>query len=386
MHDTSAKAEKAFLVGVRRERMGQAEADSLLAELKGLSDTLGLSIAGEFMLKLRESHARLLCGEGKAEEIKAAALASGADTIVFNTVISPTQQRNWEALTGLGVYDRQELIIKIFASRAKTKEAVLQTELARLEYALPRLAHSYSDLSRQRGGRYGTKGSGEQKLELDRREIRKRITRIKDELKGIRQDRSTMRKKRDRLEGASCALVGYTNAGKSSLLNALTKADVLAESKLFATLDPTTKKLSVGAGAALLITDTVGFIRDLPHSLVEAFRATLEEALNADYLLHVVDASDADLDERYKATRAVLGELGISDKPVWTVFNKADLVTDPAVRDALSERYPGALFASAKTREGLENLAEKLRGMACEAQGMAKKKAEEDASPSALWP
>jgi GTPase len=386
VHDTVEKKEKAFLVGVRRERMGQEEAQTLFEELKGLSDTLGLQIAGEFMIKLRENHARYLCGEGKAEEVKLAALASGADSIVINTIISPSQQRNWEELTGLGVYDRQELIIKIFASRAKTKEAVLQTELARLEYALPRLMHSYSDLSRQRGGRYGTKGSGEQKLELDRREIRKRIIRVKDELKGIRQDRVTMRKKRDRLEGASCALVGYTNAGKSSLLNALTNADVLAESRLFATLDPTTKKLTVGSGSTLLVTDTVGFIRDLPHNLVEAFRATLEEALNADYLIHVVDSADADLDERYKATRAVLAELGIGDKPVWTVFNKSDLIADPERRLALAERYPGSVFVSAKTREGLEDLASRLRSMAEEAKGMAQKKAEEDDSSPAVWP
>jgi GTPase len=386
VHDTVVKKEKAFLVGVRRERMGPEEAQTLFEELKGLSDTLGLEIAGEFMIKLRENHARYLCGEGKAEEVKLAALASGADSIVLNAIISPSQQRNWEELTGLGVYDRQELIIKIFASRAKTKEAVLQTELARLEYALPRLMHSYSDLSRQRGGRYGTKGSGEQKLELDRREIRKRIIRVKEELKGIRQDRVTMRKKRDRLEGASCALVGYTNAGKSSLLNALTNADVLAESRLFATLDPTTKKLTVGSGSTLLVTDTVGFIRDLPHSLVEAFRATLEEALNADYLIHVVDSADADLDERYKATRAVLAELGIGDKPVWTVFNKSDLIADPERRLALAERYPGSVFVSAKTREGLEDLAARLRSMAEEAKGMVQKKAEEDASSSAVWP
>jgi GTP-binding protein HflX len=373
VHDTQQKREKAFLVSVRRERMGEAEALVLFQELKGLADTLGLEVAGEFALKLRETHAKLLCGEGKAEELCAAAQASGADSIVFNHIISPTQQRNWEELTGLDVYDRQELIIKIFASRARTKEATLQTELARLEYSLPRLAHSYTELSRQRGGRYGTKGSGEQKLELDRREIRKRITRIKDELLRIRQDRGTMRKKRDRLEGASCAIVGYTNAGKSSLLNALTKADVLAESKLFATLDPTTKKLSVGTGTALLMTDTVGFIRELPHGLVEAFRATLEEALNADFLVHVLDATEHDLMERYQATRAVLEELGIGEKASIVVFNKCDLVADPGKRAELAGAFPGALFVSCLTREGLEAFASRLRGFAEEAQREAMK-------------
>ncbi len=384
MHDTSTQKERAFLVGVRRERMGEGEALILFEELKGLADTLGLENVGEFMIKLRETHARLLCGEGKAEELRAAALESGADSVVFNHILSPTQQRNWEELTGLTVYDRQELILKIFASRAKTKEATLQTDLARLEYALPRLTHSHADLSRQRGGRYGTKGSGEQKLELDRREIRKRIIRIKDELIRIRQDRTTMRKKRDRLEGASCALVGYTNAGKSSLLNALTKADVLAESKLFATLDPTTKKLTVGLGSTLLITDTVGFIRELPHGLVEAFRATLEEALNADYLVHVLDSADADIMERYKATRTVIDELKIGDKPALVVFNKCDLIADPLRKAELASLFPGALFVSCKTREGLEELSERLRGFVKEAEERERHNKKDPDSPGSF--
>jgi GTPase len=361
VHDLTPKKEKAFLLSIRSGRETAGMAEDYLAELKGLCDTLGVDAPGSMAVKLRTPSPRFLLGDGKAQEVADAAALAGADSIVVDGIISPSQQRNWEELTGLRVYDRQELIIKIFASRARTREAVLQTELASLQYSLPRLIHSREGLSRQRGGRYGTKGSGEQALESDKRELRKQIRRVKEELEAVRAERSTMRKKRDGGSVPSCAIVGYTNAGKSSLLNAMTNARVLAEEKLFATLDPTTRRLSVGSGGEFLMTDTVGFIRDLPHGLIEAFKATLEEALDADFLLHAIDGNDSDPEARYRATQAVLSELGIEDKPVLTVFTKSDLYPGAERRQALLSLMPDAIFVSVKTREGLEELASRLR-------------------------
>jgi len=284
-------AERVFLVGVASDDLRKPEARELLDELHGLAQTLGLETVGEVLIQLREATPSLLVGTGKAEELAAAANEAEASSIIFDHTLSPVQQRNWEKLSSKKVYDRAELIIKIFASRALTKEASLQVELAQLQYALPRLAHSYDDLMRQRGGRYGTKGSGEQKIELDRREIERRIHEIKDELEAVRKERSVQRRRRERAGVPRAAIVGYTNAGKSSLLNALTAASVNAENKLFATLDPTTRRLLFAQGQTLLLTDTVGFIRNLPHGLVEAFRSTLEEASQADLLIHVADAA-----------------------------------------------------------------------------------------------
>jgi GTP-binding protein HflX len=255
LYDNSPQVERALLVGLESDRIEAREAASLLRELSGLASSLGVEPVTTMMVKLREKTANLLLGSGKADEIAAAAKAEGVDSIIFDHPLSPIQQRNWEKLTGLKVYDRAELIIKIFSARALTREAGLQVELARLEYALPRLAHSYEELSRQRGGRYGTKGSGEQKIELDRRSIERRIHELKEELKVVRKSRDVQRKRRQRLPLPRAAIVGYTNAGKSSLLNAMTKAEVLAEDKLFAPLDPTTRRLCLGSGASLLLTE-----------------------------------------------------------------------------------------------------------------------------------
>jgi GTP-binding protein HflX len=306
-------------------------------------------------VKVRDRTAALFLGTGKSDEVVAAAKAEGADSIVFDNPLTPTQQRNWEKLSGLKVFDRSELIIKIFSSRALTKEAGLQVELAQLRYSLPRLAHSYEALSRQRGGRYGTKGSGEQKIELDRREIEKRIHDIDDELKVVRKSREVQRKRRERLEIPRAAVVGYTNAGKSSLLNALTRASVLVEDKLFATLDPTTRRLGLTKGGSLLLTDTVGFVRNLPHGLVEAFKATLEEAAAADLLVHVVDASDPEAEVHMETTERVLGEIGAGELPCILVVNKVDLV-GPEFRQGLPTRFPGAHIVSVKTGEGIPEL------------------------------
>jgi GTPase len=354
--DNEAKPERSFLVGVQADRASKEEAESLLEELGGLASSLGLEIAGRALVKLRERNPALLLGSGKADEIAAAAKAEGADSIVFDHQLSPVQQRNWEELSGLKAYDRNELIIRIFASRARTKEAALQVELAQLEYSLPRLAHSYDSLSRQRGGRYGTKGSGEQKIELDRREIERRIHEIKDELKDVRRIRDVQRARRDKASFRSVAIVGYTNSGKSTLLNALTSADVLAEDKLFATLDPTTRRLRTSSGGAVLLTDTVGFVRNLPHYLVEAFKATLEEATRADLLVIVADASDPGVAGHLETTSKVLREIGAGERPSFLVLNKIDLAADPAAAAILSARFPDAILASARTGEALDRI------------------------------
>jgi GTP-binding protein HflX len=354
--DTAKRPERAYLVGVQTDKIPKAEAASLLSELAGLASSLALDVAGQSLVKLRERNAALLLGTGKADEIVAAAKAEDADSILFDHPLSPTQQRNWEELSGLKAYDRNELIIRIFASRARTKEAALQVELAELEYSLPRLAHSYDALSRQRGGRYGTKGSGEQKIELDRREIEHRIHDIKEELKEVRRSRDVQRSRREKASVPRAAIVGYTNAGKSSLLNALASADVLAKDQLFATLDPTTRRMSLRRGGSLLLTDTVGFVRNLPHHLVEAFKATLEEAAEADLLVEVVDASDPEADVHMAATDKVLREIGAGDVPRVLALNKVDLVADEAFIEGWRSRRPDAVLCSVKTGSGLPEL------------------------------
>jgi GTPase len=354
--DTEIRSERAFLVGVQTDKISKASAESLLSELKGLASTLGLDVAGRMLVRVRERNAALLLGTGKSDEVVAAAQAEDSDSILFDHPLSPTQQRNWETLSGLKVYDRNELIIRIFAARARTKEAVLQVELAQLDYALPRLAHSYEALSRQRGGRYGTKGSGEQKIELDRREIETRIHEIKEELKVVRKSRDVQRARREKASVPRAAIVGYTNAGKSSLLNVLASAEVLAQDKLFATLDPTTRRMSLSRGGSLLLTDTVGFVRNLPHHLVEAFKSTLEEAAQAELLVEVVDASDLEAELHLETTDKVLREIGAGEVPRILVLNKIDLATGPEQLEQWQAGHPGSVLCSVKTGEGLAEL------------------------------
>jgi GTPase len=356
MLDTAVRPERAFLVGVQTDKVPKAEAESLLAELGGLASTLGIDASGRMLVRVRERTAALLLGTGKADEVVAAAKAEDSDSILFDHQLTPTQQRNWEELSGLKAYDRNELIIRIFAARARTKEAALQVELAQLEYSLPRLAHSYEALSRQRGGRYGTKGSGEQKIELDRREIEHRIHDIQEELKDVRRSREVQRSRREKASVPRAAIVGYTNAGKSSLLNSLASADVLAQDKLFATLDPTTRKMSLRRGGSLLLTDTVGFVRNLPHHLVEAFKATLEEAADADLLVEVVDAFDPEAELQMAATDSVLREIGAGEVPRVLALNKIDLVGDPSVIEGWKARHPEGVLLSIKTGSGLAEL------------------------------
>ncbi len=353
--DTSIRAERAFIIGIKDGEVPEAEAQSLLRELSNLAATLGADTAGSMMVNLRERNPSLLVGTGKADEIVAAARMAEADSIIFDRPLSPGQQRNFEELSGLVVYDRPELIIKIFASRARTREASLQVELARLQYELPRLSHANSDLNRQKGGRYGTKDSGETKLELDKRQINKRIHDIENELVDVRKVRATQRKKRERLAVPRAAIVGYTNAGKSSLVNVIAKADVFAEDKLFATLDPTTRRMTTRSGT-VLVTDTVGFIRNLPHKLVAAFKATLDEAAESDLLVHVLDAADPECEQQFETTREVLAEIGADTSHSIVVYNKIDKLEDRGVLADFAKRHKDAVFVSAKTGEGLPEL------------------------------
>ncbi|MBT5692745.1 MAG: GTPase HflX, partial [Opitutae bacterium] len=272
----------------------------------------------------------------------------------------PSQQRNWESTSELNVIDRQEVILDIFADRAQTREAVLQVELARLQYELPRMKRLWTHLDRQRGGGAVQRGEGEAQIEIDQRLIRKRIAKVKSELKQVEKRRGIQRKQRMKVPVPSFAIVGYTNAGKSTLLNCLTGSDVLAADKLFATLDPTSRKLTLPSGRIIVGTDTVGFVNRLPHRLIQAFKATLEEALVADFLVHVLDSSNPAVEVHLKTTLEVLEELGAEGKPRITVFNKTDLVEDPVCLRQLGKLVPGALSVSCKTAEGVDGLLSRM--------------------------
>ncbi len=338
-----------------------------LKELSGLATTAGMEIAGLLTLSRLEIKPAYGMGSGKAEEIKELSKEAEADCIIFDFDLDPTKQRNWEKLTKIPCFDRQELIIRIFAQRARTKEAVLQVELARLSYSLPRLAHSYGDLSRQRGGSYGSKGSGETQLELDQRQVRSKINQVKKELLEVSKNRNTQRKKRSQIPVPECALVGYTNAGKSSLLNALTGAKSFVEDELFATLDPLTRKLKLKDGNGILLTDTVGFIKNLPHSLIDAFKSTLSAARDADLLLIVIDSSDSQALEQYKTVMEVLKETGADISKSLIILNKWDKKRESVSEGELLLNFPEAIKVSAKEETGFEELflriSRKLFGM-----------------------
>jgi len=336
---TAEAPKRAFLISIRDEKLSARDNDSLIRELIGLTDTLGLHVVSQETVHVREKNPQYGMGTGKAEELAQKAASVEAGCIVFDRDLSPSRQRNWEELAHISVIDRQELIIQIFAGRARTREAELQVSLAELKYALPRLQHRYVDLSRQRGGRYGTRGSGEARLETDRRQLEQRIHQLEGELEDVRRGRQVQRRQRERRGMPVCAIVGYTNAGKSSLLNALTGAAVLAEDKLFATLDSTSRRLKLPLGAQVLMVDTVGFIRDLPHNLVDAFRSTLEEVTGADLLLVVLDASDPDVSVHYETTLSVIRDLGAENIPLIKVLSKIDKVDGPSL-DTLLKMFP----------------------------------------------
>lgn len=351
------KCERALLVTIQHGQMTEEEALAHLDELDSLVETMGIGVIDKITVKLKQFHARYLVGNGKADEIVQMAKEKEADIIIFDDDLSPSQQRNWEKLAAITVIDRHEVILDIFADRASTREAVLQVGLARMSYSLPRLTRAWTHLSRQRGGAKGTRGEGETQLEVDRRIVEKKITHFKKELKKVKAHRTTQRKKRQKKPVPVASIVGYTNAGKSSLLNILTGSDVFIEDKLFATLDPTTRRISLDTGQELLLTDTVGFIRKLPHDLVDAFKSTLEEATLSDFLIHVLDISSHEVVDHHKATYTVLNELNADKKPIITVFNKVDLLAkNSRVKGKIKKEYPDAIFISAQTGEGLDDL------------------------------
>lgn len=364
--------EHAFLIGVYFNRNDEDSASKLLAELEELVTTLGVGVCGRACVFVRERSNRYLTGSGKARELIAEAQEAGADCIVFDNEISPSQQRAWEEEGDITVIDREEVILDIFRMRARTREAVLQVELARMQYSLPRLARMWAHLDRQRGGAGGGKGGssasrgeGEQQIEVDRRLARQRIERIQRELEEVRRNRKTQRKQRTSERICQASIVGYTNAGKSSLLNLLSGADVLAEDKLFATLDPTTRRIELPDGQPLLLTDTVGFVRNLPHRLVEAFKATLEEAFLADFLIHILDASSPEVYTFYQTTNEVLEELGAAEKPCITVLNKVDLLTgkEEVLHELKNHFGSDAVFISVATGEGIPELIDRCTDM-----------------------
>ncbi len=349
--------EKAFLVAVDTGDDAGWSAEDSLAELANLAATAGADVVGAEWQNRRHVDPNWYVGKGKAEELAAARRETGFDMLIADDELSPAQQRALEELLKVKVIDRSRLILDIFALHAQTHEGRLQVELAQLEYQLPRLTRLWTHLSRTGGG-IGTRGPGESQLETDRRIIRTRISKMKERVDQVRQQRATAARGRDRRLWPTVGIVGYTNAGKSTLLNTLVGSEAAkAEDKLFATLDPTSRQVKLGDGQVAIVTDTVGFIHKLPHQLVEAFRATLDEVNRADVLVEVVDAADPHFEEHRATVQTVLDELGAGDKPRVVAFNKADLL-DRAARngDAAAPAIAGSVFISALTGYGMETL------------------------------
>lgn len=344
-----------FLVGVEWKSKSVWETQDSLDELGELVTTAGGVVTGNGTQKLESPVAATYIGSGKASEFAAQCHAQEVDTVIFDDELSPAQTRNLERMFECKILDRTSLILDIFAQRARTREGKLQIELAQLEHLLPRLTRFWGHLSRQKGG-IGMRGDGETQLETDRRRVQDRIARINRELDEVRLHRSTQREGRQRRLWPLASIVGYTNAGKSTLLNQLTGASTLAEDKLFATLDPTTRRLRLPTNQNVLLTDTVGFIRKLPHGLVEAFKATLEEVVVADLLLHVVDVSHPNAEEQILAVNQVLEEIGAAQQSTLMVFNKVDRFDRPERVQQFLDRFPKSVAVSARTGEGVAQL------------------------------
>jgi GTP-binding protein HflX len=360
------KREQIVIVGVTLPGHTDDDTEAGLDELELLIDTAGADVVARVVQRRDSPDHTWYIGKGKAEELRDVCLAVDADTVVFDNELAPAQQYNLEKMLGRTALDRTAVILDIFAQNAHSLEGKAQVELALLRYRLPRLRRgATARMSQQRGGIGGRFGGGETKLEVDRRRIMRRITKLESDLKALQANRHLQRKGRGRSGLAAVTIVGYTNAGKSSLLNTLTQAGVLAEDRLFATLDPTTRRLSLPGGEPVLLTDTVGFVRRLPHGLVESFKSTLEVASSADFLVHVVDCSAPDPDGQIQAVRTVLDEIDALTVPELLVFNKADL--RPDVAEELLDRHPGSVAVSAKTGEGLERflqvLSDRLRSI-----------------------
>ena len=371
--NTEAAPEAALMVGVqlRSETDPRFTLDDSLRELELLAETAGLEVVGEVTQNLPNPNSRTYVGSGKLEEIKLMADELDAKVILFDEELSPRHQRELEKELGNGkkVIDRTALILDIFAQHASTREGMLQVELAQYRYRLPRLTGAWTHLARQTGGAAGRTGSvggvglrgpGETQLEVDRREIKKKIVKLEDELDKVREHRNRHRQQRRKSNIPVVALVGYTNAGKSTLLNRLTKAGIYVADQLFATLDPTTRQLELPSGETILLTDTVGFIQKLPTDLVAAFRATLEEIVEADLLIHMVDASHKSAQSQRLTVLETLEEIGAAEIPILTVYNKIDLLTSEEIEELLQIAEPNSVFISALTGEGLTDLAEAI--------------------------
>jgi GTP-binding protein HflX len=356
--DFGVVRQRALLVGTGTGTRSLDEAEASLDELALLADTAGADPVESVLQRRSVPDPATYIGAGKADELRGLADALDIDVVVFDDELTPAQQRNLEKKFGRDVVDRVALILDIFAQHARSQEGMVQVELAQLRYRLPRLRGRGVELSQQAGG-IGTRGPGETQLEVDRRRIQRRVHKLEDQLDRLAKTRATQRKARRRRELPTVSLVGYTNAGKSTLLNRLTRADAVVGDRLFSTLDPTTRRLHLPGGEAALLGDTVGFVRRLPHELVEAFKSTLEEVAQADLLLHVVDGSAPDAEEQIEAVHGVLREIGAADRPELLVVNKID-VADPGDVDDLLAAHTNAVTVSATTGEGVDKLAETL--------------------------
>ena len=348
------ETERVFIVGVQLKGEDAWCIDASLDELEELVGTAGGEVAGRGTQRLDKVNAATFIGPGKARGFAEECREAGVDTVVFDEELSPAQGRNLEKVFECKILDRTALILDIFSQRARTREGKLQVELAQLNHLLPRLTRFWTHLSRQKGGIGMRGGEGESQLEVDRRKVRERIDRIQRDLELVMRHRSVQRTGRKRNQWPLGSLVGYTNAGKSTLFNAITGASTLTEDKLFATLDPMTRRLRLPTNQNVLLSDTVGFIRKLPHDLVDAFKATLEEVIEADLLLHVVDISLPQAQEQIDAVNVVLDELDVADKPMLMVFNKIDRVTAPGLAKRFTDQYPNSIVVSARTGEGFD--------------------------------
>ena len=358
--DLTTPTERAFLIGLDDPTDGRWPIERSLAELGALAETAGAVVVGSASQRRSRPDPVWYFGKGRAAELADEKAHTNFNLLVVDDELAPNQQRSLETLLDCKVLDRSALIIDIFARHARTREGRLQVELAALEYHLPRLTRLWTHLSRTAGG-IGTRGPGESQLETDRRLIRDKIRKVRSELDEVKRHRATASRQRDRSEIASVALVGYTNAGKSTLLNALADANLFVADMLFATLDPTSRAVTLPTGQRVVISDTVGFINKLPHDLVDAFRATLEEVIRADLLLEVVDAADPSFIGQQAAVQTVLDELGVGDKPRITVFNKIDLL-DADLRAGPIPASGGTAFVSSVSREGMDQLLERVAG------------------------
>ncbi len=353
--------ERAILIGLEQEGVSKWDLRDSMEELAELANSAGAEVVDTITQKLQKPTAPYYIGKGKAELIKDSLQDRQVTSVIFNDELSPAQGRNLENLLARKVLDRTQLILDIFAQRARSREGRLQIELAQLQYLLPRLTGMWEHLSRQTGG-IGMRGPGETQLEVDRRRVQERIARLERELESVRKTRAVQRQGRKRHQWPVASVVGYTNAGKSTLLNLLTGADVVAENRLFATLDPTTRSFTLPNKQRVLLTDTVGFLRKLPHTLIESFKATLEEVSEADLLIHVVDLSHARVDEQMEAVDKVTKELDAYGKQTLIVFNKIDNLADRELAETYVKRFSGSVAISARTGEGVNKLVQALQG------------------------